>query len=129
MDEFPRQHPRISLTTELWIGQDGIFTRTGEFLRDLSIGGAFVQSRQVFPIGSILNLRFKLPHVTNFITCTGIVRNMDVGDGLGVQFLDLSGENLRHVQQYVEKTLIEISLILLFIASRHPEKVIIHTHQ
>lgn len=105
MNEPHREHPRVSLTTELWIGQDGIFTRADEFLRDLSIGGAFVQSRQVFPIGSILNFRFKLPNVTNFITCTGIVRNMEVGEGLGVQFLDLSGENLRQVQQYVEKTI------------------------
>jgi len=105
MEEFHREHPRVSLRTELWIGQHGIFTRTGEFLRDLSIGGAFVQSRQVFPIGSILNLRFKIPNVNNFISCTGIVRNMEVGDGMGVQFLDLSGENLRQVELYVQKTL------------------------
>lgn len=105
MNEFHREHPRVSLRTELWIGQDGIFTRTDEFLRDLSVGGAFVQSRQVFPIGSILNLRFKIPNVQNFITCSGIVRNMEVGDGLGVQFLDLSGENLRQVGQYIERTL------------------------
>jgi len=105
MEEFHREHPRVSLRTELWIGQHGIFTRTGEYMRDLSIGGAFVQSRQVFPIGSILNLRFKIPNVTNFINCTGIVRNMEVGDGMGVQFLDLSGENLRQVELYVQKTL------------------------
>ncbi len=105
MYEHLRQHRRISLRTELWIGQDGIFTRTDELLRDLSSGGAYVQSQQVFPIGSILNLRFKVPNVTNFVTCTAIVRNMEVGDGLGVQFLDLSGENLRQVEQYIEKTL------------------------
>lgn len=105
MYEYIRQHRRVSLRTELWIGQDGIFTRTGELLRDLSIGGAFVQSGQVYPIGSILNFRFKMPNVANFVSCTAIVRNMEVGNGLGVQFLDLSGENLRHVEQYVEKTL------------------------
>ena len=105
MYENLRRHRRVGLRTELWIGQDGIFTRTDELLEDLSIGGAFVQSRQVYPTGSILSFRFKVPNVSSFISCTAIVRNMEVGRGLGVQFLDLSGENLRHVEQYIEKTL------------------------
>lgn len=105
MFETLRKHARVGLTTELWIGQDGIFTRTDECLRDLSVGGAFVESRQVFPIGSILNFRFKVPNVTNFVTCTAIVRNMEIGRGLGVQFLDLSGENFRQVAEYIERTI------------------------
>lgn len=102
MYEKLRKHQRVGLHTELWIGQDGIFTRTDERLRDLSVGGAFVESRQVFPIGSILNLRFKIPGIVNFVSCSGIVRNMAVGNGFGVQFLDLSGENLRNVEHLVE---------------------------
>ncbi len=102
MYEKLRKYRRISLHTELWIGQDGIFTRTDERLRDLSVGGAFVESRQVFPIASILNLRFKIPGTQNLVTCSGIVRNMTVGDGFGVQFLDLSGENLRIVERHIE---------------------------
>ena len=91
--------------TELWIGQEGIYTRTEQFIRDLSVGGAFVESLQVFPIGSILNFRFKVPDVTNLITCTAIVRNMEVGRGLGVEFLDLSRECSRYVEEFVESTL------------------------
>lgn len=105
MYEHLRQHHRVSLTTELWIGQDGIFTRTDERLQNLSVGGAFVQTGQVFAIGSILSFRFKVPNVVNFVSCTALVRNMVVGDGLGVQFLDLSGENFRHIDQYVKATL------------------------
>ena len=105
MYEHLRKHPRVGLKTELWIGQDGIFTRTDETLRDLSVGGAFVQSRQVFPVGSILSFRFKVPTTINLISCTGIVRNMDLGNGIGVQFLDLSGESLRQVERFVEITL------------------------
>lgn len=105
MYEHLRKHPRVSLRTELWIGQEGIFTRTDELLRDLSIGGAFVQSRQVYPVGSVLSFRFKIPDVANLVTCSAIVKNMAVGDGFGVQFLDLSGESLGHVERHVEKTL------------------------
>lgn len=56
-----RKHVRVSLETEIWLGQDGIFTRTTERLRDLSEGGAFIASREVFAVGSVLSLRFKLP--------------------------------------------------------------------
>jgi Tfp pilus assembly protein PilZ len=105
MYEELRKHPRVSLQTELWIGQDGIFTRTDEFLRDLSVGGAFVQSRQVYPVGSVINLRFKVPGGTNLATCSAIVRNMQQGDGFGVQFLDLSGDNLRLVERHIDTTL------------------------
>lgn len=105
MYEQERRYPRASLRTELWIGQDGIFTRHDEFLRDLSVGGAFVQTHQVFPVGSILNLRFKMPAITNLITCSAIVRNMTVGEGLGVEFLDLSRDSRRYVEEFVEQTL------------------------
>lgn len=105
MYEQLRKYPRASLRTELWIGQDGIFTRTDEYLSDLSVGGAFVQTHQIFPVGAIVSLRFKVPTVTNLITCTAVVRNMGVGDGLGVEFLDLSRENRLHVETFVEKSL------------------------
>ena len=103
MYDHLRKNRRVSLRTELWIGQEGIYTRTDEFLQDLSIGGAFVQSHQIFPVGSILNLRFKLPDVTSFVACTAIVRNMEVDIGLGVEFLDLSLENRRQIGEYIEK--------------------------
>jgi len=105
MYEQQRRYPRASLRTELWIGQDGIFTRTDEFLRDLSAGGAFVETHQVFHVGEILNLRFKMPAITNMVTCTAIVRNMQLGGGLGVEFLDLSRESRRYVEEFVERAL------------------------
>lgn len=105
MYEQLRKYPRASLRTELWIGQDGIFTRTDEYLSDLSVGGAFVQTNQIFPVGSVINLRFKIQTVTNMITCTAVVRNTEVGNGLGVEFLDLSRDNCLHVEQYVERAL------------------------
>jgi hypothetical protein len=105
MHDNLRKHPRVSLKTELWIGQDGIFTRTDEFLRDLSVGGAFVRTHQLFHVGEVLNLRFKMPAITNMVTCTAIVRNVHIGSGLGVEFLDLSRESRRYVEEFVATTL------------------------
>ena len=101
MAEQDRKHPRISLRTELWIGQDGIFTRTDEILRDLSIGGAYVESHQVYPVGSVISIRFKIAASTNLISCSAIVRNAQIGDGFGVQFLDISRENVHLIERQV----------------------------
>ena len=43
-----RTYPRISLHTEIWLGQDGIFTKTRGMLRELSEGGAFIETAEVF---------------------------------------------------------------------------------
>ena len=112
MHEQLRKHPRVGLKTELWIGQEGIFTRTDEILRDLSVGGAFVQSHQVFPVGSILSFRFKVPNALNLIHCTAIVRNMELGNGIGVEFLDLSGESRRQVELFIDNNLNSIPPIV-----------------
>jgi hypothetical protein len=96
-----RKHLRRSLRSEVWLGQDGIFTRTHELLRDLSEGGAFVETSQQFAIGSILNLQFTLPGVRRPISATVSVRNLRGGSGLGVQFLDLSPEDQRVVSAFL----------------------------
>jgi hypothetical protein len=101
MYEELRRHKRIGLRTELWIGQDGIFTRTDERLRDLSIGGAYIESRQIYPVGAVISIRFKIPAATNLVSCSAIVRNAQMGDGFGVQFLDISRENVHLIERQV----------------------------
>jgi len=100
-DQELRQ-PRVSLRTELWIGQDGIFTRTDETLRDLSVGGAYIESRQIHPVGSVVNVRFRLAIASNLISCSAIVRSATIGEGFGVQFLDISRENVALIERQVK---------------------------
>ena len=87
------------MRTEIWIGEGGIFTRTPDVLRDLSDGGAFVQTQQQFAKGSILSLGFDLPFSGRRISATVVVRHRLEGTGIGVEFLDLTPEvqlELRH---------------------------------
>jgi len=108
--ENRRQHTRLSFTTEIWLGQDGIFTRTDEQLSDLSLGGAFIESRQCYAVGSVLSLRFKLAKSQDFVTCTIIVRNTRGGRGLGVEFLDLSAEDRQRIKAFIEHQLLSDAL-------------------
>ena len=63
--------------------------------------GQFIESRQVYPIGSVINVRFKIPAATNLVSCSAIVRNAQLGDGFGVQFLDISRENVQLIERQV----------------------------
>ena len=97
-----RTHPRTALHTEIWLGQDGIFTRGQGTLTDLSEGGAFIETADGFAIGSVLSIRFMLPGVRHLISCAAAVRNLRNGSaGLGVQFLDLSQDDRRLVSVFV----------------------------
>ena len=99
--EDQRIHKRVTIHMEVWSGEDGIFTRGHEQLVDLSIGGAFIHGAGT-TTGTILNLRFKLPGTDDFITCTSIARHTR-GGGLGVEFLDLSPENLARLSAFVDE--------------------------
>ena len=98
-----RRYPRTPMKAEVWIGQDGIFTRTPETPSDLSEGGAFVETSQKFSRGSILNLRLKLPGEIQPIDCTVAVRNEKARPGLGLQFLDISPENGHIVSSFIHE--------------------------
>lgn len=99
-----RTHPRVALRTEIWLGQDGIFTKSQRTLRDLSEGGAFIETNEGFPIGSVLSLRFMLPGALALISCAVSVRNSRNGEGLGVQFLDISQNDRVLVGAFVNNT-------------------------
>lgn len=96
-----RRSPRAAIRTEIWIGQDGIFTRTPDVLRDLSETGAFIQTPQQFAKGTILSLRFQLPFSVHLISATVIVRHRREGMGVGVEFLDLAQEHLSELRSFV----------------------------
>ena len=96
-----RAHPRIDFDSEVWLGQDGLFTRTTERLSSVSIGGAFIETEQGgFPEGAILGLRFALGSI--FINSTVIVKNVYPGQGIGVQFLDISLEDRNRLHVFIQ---------------------------
>ena len=95
-----RRSRRISIQTEVWRGEAGIFTRGNERLANLSVGGAFIHGDGT-TIGNVLNLRFRLPGTDDYITSTAIGRNTRSG-GLGVEFLDLSSDNLTRLTTFID---------------------------
>jgi hypothetical protein len=105
-----RRHPRVILATEIWLGQDGVFTRTDEQLCILSIAGAFIASRHSQAQESLLNLRFKLSQTGDFITCTGMVRAVYQGRGIGVEFVELSADDRERIRAFIAQQLLSEAL-------------------
>ncbi len=56
-----RRSRRVAFSSEVWIGQDGIFTRTDARFGDVSASGAFLHLRDSYSLGSVLSLKYRLP--------------------------------------------------------------------
>ena len=109
-----RRHVRASLQTEVWLGQDGIFTHTSETLRDLSESGAFIEASQGFALGSIIYLRFRLPYSERLVSCSVIVRNIRQNGGFGVEFLDISPYDSQQIRSFKNALPISSEFALIF---------------
>ncbi len=89
------------MRTDIWLGEDGIFTRTPDLIRDLNEDGAFIETDQQFSVGSIVTLAFNSPMSGRLLTATVAVRHNRAGVGIGVQFLDMAPEGRDELQHFV----------------------------
>ncbi|TDI25621.1 MAG: PilZ domain-containing protein [Acidobacteria bacterium] len=99
--EEKRRYPRVSLDTEVWVGQDGIFARLDKPFGNLSATGACLHIRGLYPVGSVMNVKFRLPDDPESIMSTVVVRNSLAGQGVGVEFLDLSSRTKDRIRFFV----------------------------
>src|ERR1035438_7798421 len=101
LNQEMRRQPRVAFSEEIWIGQDGIFSRTSGHIRNISTSGVFIETEQSFAGGSVVNLRFSLGESKDLVNCAAIVRNVRPGLGLGVEFLDLSSGSRSRIAAFV----------------------------
>ena len=99
-----RRLPRVSLDTQAWIGQDGIFARVNNPFGNVSASGAFLHIRDLYAVGSVMTLKFRLPDDPEYIVSTVVVRNNLSGHGVGMEFLDLPSQTKDRIQSFVEGT-------------------------
>ncbi len=95
-----RAVPRVGLVADVWLGEDGVFTRGRERLTNLSVGGAFIEATGGFAVGSVVSLRFSLGR--DYITSTSIVRYVGPYRGIGVEFIDISPENKQRLASFID---------------------------
>ena len=77
---------------------------------NMSTGGVFIETVNLLPIDTALIIQFKIPDGETIITCKakvawlnepGHLRKFSLPPGMGLQFLDLSLEDMHLVRDYL----------------------------
>jgi uncharacterized protein (TIGR02266 family) len=79
---------------------------------NMSTGGVFIETVNILPVDTSLVVKFKLPDNDAIITCkarvawineTGLLRKFSLPPGMGLQFLDLSLNDMHAIRDYLNK--------------------------
>src|SRR5436190_22926047 len=104
MNEFEnREVKRHQMLRDLFVVYEGATEEIAVDLPDLSTRGMFIPTRKVFPVGSVLKVRFRLPRSNFQINARAEVRHCTPGMGVGVEFVKLSPEAMKAIQNELEE--------------------------
>ena len=90
----PRPGRRVEVS---FTGEDG--TRERAHTRNIGVGGAFVVTKLVQPVGHALTVELTLPSSDVVFTLPSVVRWAD-GEGMGVQFVGVDVDVLLELNDY-----------------------------
>ena len=77
---------------------------------NISTGGVFIETGNILPVDTLLLVKFKLPENDSIITCNarvawinepGNLRKSSFPPGMGLQFLNLSLDNMYIIREYL----------------------------
>ena len=94
-----REVTRHQLLGDLSVVYEGSTEEFEVHLPDLSTRGMFIPTRRLFPIGSVLKVRFWLPRSRFLVNARAEVRHIVPDSGIGVEFVQLSSEALRAIEE------------------------------
>ena len=73
-----------------------------DFARNINEGGVFVETDRHHPIGTEVQLEFKIPGSDDPLEVTGrVVRDQSEPRGVGIEFDDLDGQARQRINQLV----------------------------
>jgi hypothetical protein len=91
-----RRYPRIPTPKGVWVSWQHEGEQNVSRVRDLNIGGLFIESDTPPPVGTSITLLFSVPE--GEIRSSALVRNVTLGGGMGVQFVAMSQEHAVRLQ-------------------------------
>lgn len=83
-------------------------------LYDISVGGVFLETEELFPIDTILSLEFQLTTVQSMIRCQGRVawinrkfnlKKDNTSVGMGIEFIDIQKIDLLGIQSWIRRSM------------------------
>lgn len=97
-----RLSPRIHTVKEISVHYEGRTEEVAIRPPDVSTHGMFFNTPTRFPEGTVLNLRFRLALTGAEIRTRCEVRYCLPGIGVGVEFIDISPESVRKIEDEVQ---------------------------
>ncbi|MCB1198942.1 MAG: PilZ domain-containing protein [Bdellovibrionota bacterium] len=82
-------------------------------LTNISVGGAFIQHPNPEPVGTVVNISFKLPNDDNLIKTRAKVvwkyiqggKALPNGTGMGIEFVEISKDARKRILDYIQNIL------------------------
>lgn len=99
-----RAVPRISSLRELSVTYEGHSEELVTRPPDISTRGMFINTSRVFPEGAVLKVGFRLALTGARVTTRAEVRYCLPGVGVGVEFVQISCEDVEAIQREIENT-------------------------
>ncbi len=102
-----RTHPRKPVN--ILIKYEVVNQFFEDYIKNISLGGIFVETREPLPVHTRLKVRFSLPDMRVPIETTGVVVHsfrpgrVDAphASGMGIRFSDLTGESRKRLEDYI----------------------------
>ncbi len=93
-----RRLPRVHLATQVEFEQ----CMSLAFSRDISLGGMFIETTSLLPVGSPLTVRFNLDYKDRVVTALGRVAYQIEKMGMGIFFTNIEPKDSEAIREYVE---------------------------
>jgi PilZ domain len=99
-----RRYTRIATPTGVWVAwqQDGQKQSVCR-VRDLNLGGLFIATPAPAPAGTAVSVLFSVPE--GEIRAHATVRNVKAGEGMGVQFTAMGGQDTERLRRLINRLL------------------------
>ena len=110
-----RDAPRVALRLNVHYGFGDEERELQEYSINVSTGGLFIETVEPLPVATPLRLEFLLPEQERPIRCVGRVAWLNAEDGqqnprlpkgMGVQFVDISLEDMRLIRSFIMQELV-----------------------
>jgi hypothetical protein len=98
-----RRYPRIALPQGMWVAWYGAAQHQISRVGTLSMGGIFICVPSPPPAGTKLKLAFEVPG--GEVQTEGIVRNIEPGKGMGIEFTRLNAKDRVLLQRLMNRLL------------------------
>ncbi|HYL10240.1 MAG TPA: PilZ domain-containing protein [Candidatus Acidoferrales bacterium] len=99
--EKKRRYPRVELPKGMWVAWQDAGKRLASRVKILGMGGLFISIPDPPAVGTAVRLIFEVP--SGEVRARAIVRSVKPGEGMGVEFKEMSVEDRARLQQLLKR--------------------------